>query len=248
MPIGATIGAAVIGGGAALAGGAMQASAADKASGIQAQGAADALALQTRQYEEGVARQQPWLDAGRTALDAYQGELGLSDAAKAGTFKSGFKETPGYAFQVAEGEKGTVNNMAALGMKNSGAALKALTRFRTGLADATYGEYLNRVGGAAGMGQTATTEANTMGQNFANTASNLTRDRADATASGYVGGANAWSNALTGVTNTAGFALGNVSNNFGAGFPWQTGRTPNALGYVNPNAAGNMPVRLGWNL
>ena len=237
MPIGATIGAAVIGGGAALAGGAMQANAAEKAAGVQATAADNALALQTRQYEEGVARQQPWLDAGRTALDAYQAELGLSAAAKNGTFKSGFRETPGYAFQVSEGEKGVTSNLAALGMKNSGAALKALTRFRTGLADQTYGDYLNRVGGAAGQGQVATSEANNMGQTYANNAGSLGMDKAAATASGYTGATNAWTGALGNISNTGGFALGMLSNNFGYGMP----------GYTKPNALGARPLQVGYN-
>lgn len=246
MPIGATIGAAVIGGAASLAGGAMQASAADKAAQTQAAAADNALALQTRQYEEGVARQKPWLESGMRANDAFMGELGLSDAARNGTFKSGFRETPGYQFAIEQGEKGVTNNLAALGMKNSGAALKALTRFRTGLADQTYGDYLNRVAGVAGQGQAVTQNVNSLGQTYANNAGSLGMDAAEARASGYVGQTNAWTNALSGVSNAGGWSLGMLSNNFGQGFPWQT--KPNALGYTNPNAAGNKPVYLGMNL
>ncbi|WP_375450614.1 hypothetical protein [uncultured Devosia sp.] len=223
----------------------MQASAAEKAASTQAAAADNALALQTRQYDEGVARQQPWLESGMRANDAFMGELGLSDAARNGTFQSGFRETPGYAFQVAEGEKGVTHNMAALGMKNSGASLKALTRFRQGLADQTYGDYMNRVAGVAGQGQAVTQNVNDMGQTYANNAGSLGTDKAAATASGYVGGANAWTGALGNISNTGGFALGMMSNNFGAGFPWQS---PNALGYRNPNAAGNRPLTLGYNL
>lgn len=224
MAIGTTmavLGAAAIGGIGSIAAGAMQANAANQAAQAQATAADNALALQTRQYEEGVARQKPWIDAGKTALDAYMGELGLSDAAKAGTFQSGFKTTPGYQFQVEEGEKGAINNLAALGMKNSGAALKSLTRFRQGLADQTYNNYLDRLSAASTGGQASVQNQNAAGAQYAQTGGQIMQDRGAATASGYVGGANAWSNALANMTNQAGFALGGLSNNFGQGFGFQ---------------------------
>lgn len=215
MCLTAIIGATLVGGLTSLATGAMQANAAEKAATTQAQAAENSLALQTRQYEEGVRRNQPFIDAGVRANEAYQNELGLGAEAKAGTFQSGFKETPGYAFQVAEGEKGAVNNLAALGMKNSGAALKALTRFRTGLADQTYNNYLDRLSGASVGGQTVVGNQNALGAAYANNAGQTMQDKGAATASGYVGGANAWGNALTNIGNQAGWALGMGTNGFG---------------------------------
>lgn len=221
MAIGTTmaiLGAAAIGGAASIAGGIMQSNAANQAAQTQANAASEALALQERQYDQSRQDSMPWMTAGKSALEAYMGELGLSDAAKSGTFKSGFKETPGYQFAVEEGEKGAINNLAALGMKNSGAALKALTRFRTGLADQTYQGYLDRLSAASTGGQAAVANQNAAGANYANSASQTIQDRGAATASGYVGGANAWSNALSNLSNQAGWALGMGSRNFGNGF------------------------------
>lgn len=223
MAIGTTmaiLGAAAITGLGALGAGAMQANAANQAATTQAQAADNSLALQTRQYEEGVRRNQPFMDAGVRATEAYQGELGLSDAARNGTFQSGFKTTPGYAFQVEQGERGAMNNLAALGMKNSGAALKSLTRFRTGLADQTYNNYLDRLSGASVGGQAVVGNQNAAGAAYANNAGQTMQDKGAATASGYVGGANAWGNALTNIGNGAGWALGMGTNNFGNGFGW----------------------------
>lgn len=236
----AILGAAAIGGVASLAGGAMQANAANQAAQVQSQAADKSLAVQQQQFDQSMGFQQkqadqsradalPWMEAGKKALVAYQGELGLSDEAKNGTFQSGFKETPGYQFAVNEGEKGAVNNLAALGMKNSGAALKALTRFRTGLADQTYNNYLDRLSAASqggqatvanqnALGQNAANSMSSLGQNFANSAGQTLQDKGAATASGYVGGANAWSNALSNISNQAGWALGMGSKNFGNGF------------------------------
>lgn len=232
----ALLGAAAIGGVASIAGGAMQASAAEKAAQVQAQGADKALELQKTQFETSRADAMPWMTAGKTALDSYMGELGLSDAAKNGTFTSGFKKTPGYDFAVKEGEKGAVNNLAALGMKNSGAALKALTKFRTGLADQTYNNYLDRLSAASVGGQAAVGQQAALGANYANNAGQTIQDRAAATASGYTGTANAWTNALSSGASQAGWALGMGSGNFGVGFGQ----------YSNPNANGKMPVRLGY--
>lgn len=263
----AVLGAAAIGGAASLASGVMGASAANKAANAQAASADKSLALQAAMYEQGRQDNMPWMEAGKTALAQYMGELGMTapasvskpsgsvdangfdaayylkanpdvaasakygsnpyghyqdwgkaegrsiadpnaSAAPATPFKSGFKETPGYQFQVQEGEKGVVNNMAALGMKNSGAALKALTRFRTGLADQTYNTYLDRLSGMAGAGAATTSNQAQLGASSAANQGQTITDAGAARASGYVGGANAWQNALGSFSNTAGNALG----------------------------------------
>jgi hypothetical protein len=134
-----------------------------------------------------------------------------SPANMAMTPKLGFRETPGYQFAVQEGERGVVNNLGALGMRNSGAALKALTRFRQGMADQEYGTYMNRLSGAAGMGQTQTANTNAMMGQAAQGISQGMGDAGAARGSGYVGASNAWSGALGGVANTAGNALGWMS-------------------------------------
>lgn len=127
------------------------------------------------------------------------------------TPRKGFQETPGYQFQVEEGEKGVLNNLAALGMKNSGAALKALTRFRTGIANQEYNNYLNRLAGAAGMGQSQVNATNNLTQNAASNIGQATQDAGAARASGYVGAANSWQNAIGNISNTWGNALGGMA-------------------------------------
>lgn len=237
MPIGATIGAAVIGGGAALAGGAMQANASNQAAQAQANSASQSLALQERQYNQSREDSMPWMTAGKTALEAYMGELGLSDAAKGGTFQSGFTKTPGYEFGLQQGKEGTQNSLAALGMKNSGAGLKAIERYGQDYANQNYGNYLDRLSAASTGGQATVANQNALGQNAVSQMGQTIQDKGAATASGYVGGANAWGNALSNVSKQAGFGLGMASGNFGQGW-----------GYVNPNAGGNAVMKLGYNL
>lgn len=237
MPIGAVIGAAAIGGAASLAGGAMQANAANQAAQTQAQAADKSLALQEKQFNQSREDSMPWMTAGKTALEAYMGELGLSDSAKAGTFESGFQKTPGYQFQMDQGREGVQNSLAALGMKNSGAGLKAITKYSQGVADQGFNNYLDRLSGVSTGGQAQVSQNNALGQNAVAQMGQTIQDKGAATASGYVGGANAWSNALSNVSKQAGFGLGMASGNFGQGW-----------GYVNPNAGGNAVMKLGYNL
>lgn len=212
----ALLGSAALGLGGSLLSGKMGADASKNAANAQSAAALGSLALQAQgldfaktQYKDARTDALPWMNAGKTALNQYQIEIGQ----KAGASK--FRTTPGYAFQVAEGTKGVVNNLAALGMKNSGSALKSLTRFRMGLADQTYDTYLNRLGGLSGAGQTATSNVGSLGSQATNAVQQglgsmgqSLQDAGAARASGYVGGANAWQNAI-------GSGVSNLSNTLG---------------------------------
>lgn len=174
------------------------------------------LEFQQRAYNQAREDAMPWLTAGKNALAQYQGELGLSPNGADGTpFKSQFKETPGYQFAVDQGERGVVNNLGALGLRGSGAALKALTKFRTGLADQTYQTYLDRLSGVSTGGQVTGAQNSANSQNAANSIAGSLggigqsmANAGSATASGYVGGANAWSGALGNFANNIGSYLG----------------------------------------
>lgn len=216
----ALLGSAAIGLGGNLIKGKMGADASNQAANAQNLAALGSLKLQQqgldfakKQYGDARTDIAPWQAAGKKALQQYQVEIGQSNAGF-----SRFKTTPGYQFQVSEGEKGVVNNLSALGMKNSGSALKALTRFRTGLADQTFDTYLNRLQGLAGAGQTAVSNLGSLGQQTTNAVQNglsgmgqTMQDAGAARASGYVGSANAWGGALTGGINTVTNALGRYS-------------------------------------
>jgi hypothetical protein len=122
------------------------------------------------------------------------------------TAAAGFQETPGYQFQVQQGTQGVLNSLSALGMKNSGKALKSLDTFTQGVANQEYGNWLNRIAGVAGMGQSQTNATNALSQNAATNIGQTYQDQGQARASGYVGAANAWSNGL----NQVGNALGQI--------------------------------------
>lgn len=238
MAIGTTaaiLGAAAIGAAGSVASGAMGSSAANKAASAQERSANQAAQVQRDAITQSRIDSYPWALAGAQAMYTYMDELGIprpenpilpdltagpmgtkggtgqtaqSPSQMAMTERRGFQETPGYQFQVQEGEKGVLNNLSALGMRDSGAALKSLTNYRMGVANQEYGNYLNRLAGVAGMGQSQVQSNNNTLMSGASNIGNAVQNAGAARASGYVGAGNAWGNALGGVTNSIGGALG----------------------------------------
>jgi hypothetical protein len=147
-------GAAIVGGGIAAYGANKaantQANAARETGALQSDVADRQLALQKRQYEEGVQRQQPFLTAGTNALARMQaGEFTQPAAfnandpryAQPGAFsfgKNDFQADPGYAFRLSEGTKALERSAAARGGLISGTALKAASRYSGDLASQEY--------------------------------------------------------------------------------------------------------------
>jgi hypothetical protein len=80
--------------------------------------------------------------------------------------ESTLRNTPGYQFNLTQGERAVTNSSAARGLGSSGAALKGATTFATGLADSTYQNQFqnavtnqtnayNRLAGLVNTGETA---------------------------------------------------------------------------------------------
>jgi hypothetical protein len=186
-------GAAIVGGGIAAYGSnkaaQTQASAARETAAVQSDVADRQLALQKRQYEEGVQRQQPFLTAGTNALARMQsGEFTPPAAFSFGV--NDFQADPGYAFRLSEGTKALERSAAARGGLISGGALKAATRYGQDMGSQEFGNAYsraltsynanvarsdtgyNRLAGMAGVGLTTTRDLNTAGANYASGASN----------------------------------------------------------------------------
>lgn len=156
-----------------------QAEATEQAANISAQSSREALDLQRRMYEEGVARQQPWLQAGQTALNKL---IPLSDYQKFGMDQ--FQQDPGYAFRMSEGMKGLERSAAARGGLLSGATLKGIQRYGQEMGSQEYQNAFNRyqaerqarlgpLQSLAGVGQTTANTLGGYGQNYANQANQL---------------------------------------------------------------------------
>lgn len=118
-----------------------------------------------------------------------------------------YQADPGYAFRQSQGEKAINRSAAAAGRYNSGATLKALDTFNSGLASQEFGNAYNRfnqnqtqqynkLAGVAGTGQNATQFTDQSGQNAATAIGNNLTSAGAATAAGQIGASNAYTNAL----------------------------------------------------
>lgn len=180
--------------GSAVLGAASSRSAAKAQSGA-ANRAAD---LQQQQFERQVELQEPFRQAGITALN----ELTPLASEYTPFGMDQFQADPGYGFRMSEGMKGLERSAAARGGLLSGSTLKGIQRYGQDLASQEYTNAFNRyqternarlnpLQSLAGVGQTATNQLGAAGQNYATGAGEALGAGAQARASGYMGMANA---------------------------------------------------------
>lgn len=145
-----------------------QADASRYAADASANATREQLALQQRMYEEGIKRQQPFLDIGTNALNR------LNSLNQPGANAAQFLQMdPGYAFRLSEGQKALDRSAAARGGLISGGALKAAQRYGQDYGSQEYSNAYNRVAGLASLGPSAAGVQNNLGQNYANQSNQL---------------------------------------------------------------------------
>lgn len=136
-------------GGNGLIGAINGADAADSAVRSQTAAANSAMGTVKSAYDDTKTQLQPWQQTGVSALGQLAGN----------NFMEGFQGSPGMQFQLDQAQQATNANMAARGLGNSGAALKALQDRAQGIANQNYQqEYsnqFNRLNTLAGYGSNA---------------------------------------------------------------------------------------------
>ena len=146
-------------------------------------GAQSSIDLQRRMYEEGIARQQPFYQAGVNALPGYLSGIGQGGDLVRGFTQADYQADPGYAFRLSEGQKALDRQAAARGGMISGSALKAAQRFGQDMASQEYSNAYNRfrdtqglqrnaLAGVVGFAPTAAGAMSASGQNYATGAGN----------------------------------------------------------------------------
>lgn len=102
----------------------------------------------------------------------------------------GFQATPGFQFALDQGNN-SVNALAgARGGLNSGRTLQDLSTFNMGMANQEYGNFLNRLTGLAGAGQSAAGMQANAATNAASGVSNALSGIGNAQSAGTIGAAN----------------------------------------------------------
>ena len=135
--------------------------------------------------EEALKRLAPYLEAGELTIGQLKELLGEGGDFNRRFTMEDYQEDPGYAFRMAEGQKALERSASARGRLLGGGTLKSLGRYSQGVASQEYQNAFDRFMGenaarfgrlstVAGMGQTATGQANQMGQWYGDTSlSNL---------------------------------------------------------------------------
>ena len=135
---------AAVAGGMGLIGSSMQSGAASKGQ-AQAQ----------RQFEMQRNDLGPYREAGLAPLQAQQALLGLQGQPAADAAMAQFQQSPGYQWQMDEGQRAVESSAAAQGLLRSGATLKALQERGQGLANQDFGSYYARLSDLTKLGQTS---------------------------------------------------------------------------------------------
>ena len=216
MTFGITAGAGMaIMGGSALLGGMISAGGARDAARTQADAANNAAALQKQQFDQQMALQEPYRQAGLTGQNRLMEMLGLGgDTGAAGYGRytkdfgmSDYQQDPGYQFRLSEGLKQLGHAAGARGGLISGQTMKGMQDYAQGSASNEYQNAFNRyqtnrqnqlqpLGNLMSSGQAAASnQAGQAGQYGAN-AGNMMMQAGQATAAGQMGSANSINNML----------------------------------------------------
>lgn len=199
----AVIGAGVLGAGASIYG-------ANKAADAQTAAADKASQIAQDQYQQNRADFTPFRQAGVDALGQLQGRL--SDLTSPIVMdQATLEKTPGYQFNLQQGQKAVTNSAAARGLGTSGAALKGAATFATGLADSTYQNQFNNE-------NTNRTNAFNRLKSLVDTGAGAANNTAASGTSAAITSANAAigaGNAQAAGANATGGAISNLSNNLG---------------------------------
>lgn len=185
--------------GTSLGGAILQSNAAKAAAADQTAASNAAIAESRRQYDTTRSDLMPWLQQGTAAVGRLGDLLGTSG--KSLTPEQIMAMDPGYQFRLGEGNKAISNLAGSRGMTNSGATLKALTRFGQDYASNEYGNIYNRLAGVAGTGQQAGTTIGGFGAQNANTIGGYMTGAANARGAAGIGAANAYGGALSNIGN-----------------------------------------------
>lgn len=232
---------------ATLIGAGMSSSAAKSAAQTTASAADRAAELQRQMFERQVELQEPWRQAGITALNKL---APMMDYQKFGMDQ--FQTDPGYGFRLAEGQKALERQAAARGGLISGAALKAATRYGQEMGSQEYQNAFNRyqaeraaalnpLQSMAGLGQTSTNALTSAAGTYGGNVGNI-----------YMGQAGNVGNMMLARGSMYGRALGDIGQlygrtnpSFGSLFGGSNPYLPGGSGYGSSDEGAGWPSASG---
>jgi hypothetical protein len=209
---------AAVSGGLGLVGSILGSNASKDAANTQANAANRASDLQMQQFQQMQQNLAPYMQLGASTIPQLQQLLGGSRLNTPFSFNptmEQLEQTPGYQFTLQQGNKALDNAMAAKGLSLSGAQLKGLDAYNTGLASNTFqqqyqnalqnfntnygqaADQYNRLSSLVGLGENASAGVGNAGLQTASNIGNNITGGANALAAGQIGSANALSGGLS---------------------------------------------------
>lgn len=181
--------------------------AADDAAEAQARGIESSNQLQREIFQQQRQDAMPAMQARNRSLEQLQ-KLLLDGGQYGKPIEVGdVTQEAGYQFGMQQGQNALNNQLAARGMRNSGAALKAAARYGNDYGTTKFNDAFNRnianrsavlnpLQSLAGLGQTGIAGLGQAGQNYANTVGNNALQLGNAQAAAGIAKANNTTNAL----------------------------------------------------
>lgn len=103
------------------------------------------IAMRERMYQEDIARQEPFRQAGLTSVNRLMELYGPGGAYTKTPTMQDLLVDPGYAFRLSEGEKALARMQAARSQYLGGGAIRAGTRFGQEMASQEFGNMYERL-------------------------------------------------------------------------------------------------------
>lgn len=186
-------------------------------------GAQSQIDLQRRMYEEGVARQQPFYQAGVNALPGYLSGIGQGGELVRGFTMADYQADPGYAFRLSEGQKQLDRQAAIRGGQISGPSMKAAARYGQEMGSQEYSNAYNRfrdtqslrrnaLAGVTGFAPTAANAMGNLGQNYATSAGSAMANQGVNTGNALIAGQQARQSTYGDIGSALGKYLGSSNS------------------------------------
>lgn len=239
---------AVVGG--AVIGGVIASNASQSAAGTEANAANNATQTQLQMFNTEEANAKPWLTSGQNALNTLNADM--PSLTKPFTTQD-FQTSPGYQFQLSQGEQAMQRSAASRGLLNSVGTQQNLNNYAQGAANTDYQQALqnymgqnaqtyNMLSGMSNQGLSAASLTNSAAQNAGNNISANTIGAGNAQAAGQIGTANAITGGISSGVN--GFVNYNaMSNLFGNQNPnGMNSQLLNSTSQANAAMSNNMPT------
>lgn len=250
------IGAAITVGGSLLGNMMSSNASSDAANSINA-GTAQAGAIQEDIFNRQSALEQPFIDAGKTALPALQAGVQPGGQFNKQYTLADFQSGPQsglYDFAKGQSMEAMQNQLNASGLGGSTNAVVGAGQLAGNLANQYFNTGFNQnmqqnqstlgaLEGVAGMGQSAASLQSANLGNLGQSLGNMALTGANANAASQVSQGNMWNSSLSGLGNSVGqmYALQSIFGGGGGGFGGGGSVGGGSSGGMN-NAAGDLPI------